>query len=183
MRPRQCPLAAELNEHEQPAPLTAWAADLERRHGSRPRAQGSMLGMGQVANYVIGLVEELLGEQAVREKRFPWAVGDRSPKTGRAVALPFDAYWPSRELIGEVDEDQHRRPVDFWDKPDVRTVSGVSRGQQRRIYDKRKRDAARRQGFVMVEIPWERKPPPARRDRDSDLRRVRELLEAAGVAV
>ena len=138
--------------------------------------------MGRVADYVIGLLEELLREDPVREKRFPWAVGDLSPRTGRAAALPFDAYWPCRRLIVEVDEDQHRRPVAFWDKPDVRTVSGVSRGEQRRIYDARKREAARREGFAVLEIPWDRKPPPERRDRDADLQRLRELLERAGVS-
>ena len=47
--------------------------------------------MGRVADYVIGLIEEILREEAVREKRFPWATGDVSPKTGRGMQLPFDA--------------------------------------------------------------------------------------------
>ena len=137
--------------------------------------------MGRVASYVIELLDELLGESACREERFPWARGDVSPRTGRALSLPFDAYWPSRRLIVEVDEDQHRQAVDFWDKPHMLTVSGGSRGEQRRIYDARKRESARRNGFVVVEIPWERRPPPERRDREADLRRLRELLEVAGV--
>ena len=69
--------------------------------------------MGHVADYVLGLVEEILGEAAEREKRFSWAVGDPSVKTGRCVELPFDAVWASRRLIIEVDEDQHRRAVTF----------------------------------------------------------------------
>jgi hypothetical protein len=137
--------------------------------------------MGRVADYVIDLLEELLGEKAEREQRFPWALGDVSPKTGRRTKLPFDAVWPSRRLIVEVDEDQHRRPVDFWDKPDVQTVSGVPRGEQRAIYDRRKRDAARDRGFAVIEIPWERRPPPMRRDRESDLWRLRRLLKRSGM--
>ncbi|MGI9090469.1 MAG: hypothetical protein ACR2GG_05105 [Gemmatimonadaceae bacterium] len=137
--------------------------------------------MGRIADYVIQLLEELLGEPAAREQRFLWAAGDPSPSTGRSVHLPFDAFWASRRLIVEIDEDQHRRSVEFWDKPDIKTVSGVSRGMQRAIYDQRKRTAAREQGFVVVEIAWERSPPPERRDRDADRRHLRALLEAAGV--
>jgi hypothetical protein len=74
--------------------------------------------VGAIASYVIGLVAELLGEEPEREKTYPWARGDVSAKTGRARQLPFDAVWEARRLIVEVDEDQHRRPVKFWDKPD-----------------------------------------------------------------
>jgi len=35
---------------------------------------------------------------------------------------------------------QHDQPVEFFDKPDRLTISGVDRGAQRRIYDER-RDA------------------------------------------
>ena len=99
------------------------------------------------------------------------------------MRLPFDAYWASRRLIVEVDEDQHWRPVVFWDKPDMMTVSGVSRGQQRAIYDARKRAAARRANLRVVEIAWERRPPPERRDRDVDRSRLAQLLRQAGITV
>lgn len=137
--------------------------------------------MGLIASYVIELLTELLGEPPEREKSYPWAVGDVSAKTGRAKQLPFDAVWEGRQLIVEVDEDQHRRAVDFWDKPTVITVSGVPRGQQRRIYDERKRAAARAHGYKVLEIPWERRPAPVRRDRDADLSAVRSVLVQSGV--
>jgi hypothetical protein len=137
--------------------------------------------VGRVEDYVIELIEELLGEAAEREKRFPWATGDSSPKTGRRVELPFDAAWPRRRLIVEVDEDQHRREVKFFDKPDVMTVSGVPRGEQRRIYDRRKRAAARAAGFTVIEVAWERRPLPKHRDRDADRRELADILRAAGV--
>src|SRR4051812_42713153 len=137
--------------------------------------------MGRVATYVIDLLDEILGEQASRERSFPWALGDLSPQTGLRRQLPFDAVWMSRKLIVEVDENQHREPVRFWDKPGVLTVSGVSRGQQRAIYDERKRRAAREAGFTVVEIPWERRPPPARRDVEADRARLLGLLREADV--
>jgi hypothetical protein len=138
--------------------------------------------LGRVADYVIELLEEILGEAAEREKRFPWATGDPSSRTGRSAQLPFDAVWMSRQLIVEVDEDQHRRAVKFWDKPGVPTVSGVSRGRQRTIYDRRKRRAARAHGFTIVEIPWERCPPLDARDREMDRRRLALALQQAGVS-
>jgi hypothetical protein len=65
--------------------------------------------MGQIADYVIALLDEIVGKPCEREKRYDWALGDESAKTGRRAMLPFDAVWESRKLIAEVDEDQHRQ--------------------------------------------------------------------------
>jgi very-short-patch-repair endonuclease len=81
--------------------------------------------------------------------------------------------WESRKLIVEIDEDQHRKPVEFFDKPEQLTVSGVHRGEQRRIYDARKRAAARKEGYTVIEIPWPRNPPPSWRDRHTDREALR----------
>ncbi len=137
--------------------------------------------MGRVADYVIGLLDEILDGGVEWEKRYPWALGDRSGKTGRRAQLSFDAVWEARRLVVEVDEDQHRRPVTFWDKPDRLTVSGVDRREQRRIYDVRKRAAARSRVYTLVEIEWERRPAPAKRDRAVDRVRLEGLLRAAGI--
>jgi hypothetical protein len=139
--------------------------------------------LGAISDYVIGLARELLGEEPEREKTYPWALGDVSTKTGHARRLPFDAVWEARRLIVEVDEDQHRRPVAFWDKPQVLTVSGVHRGEQRRLYDERKRAAARSEGYTVIEIPWERRPVPSKRDRAADLRAVRSKFLDGGVEI
>jgi hypothetical protein len=92
--------------------------------------------MGRTEAYVVGLLEQLLGP-AERGKRFDWARGDRSPKTGCAAMRPFDAVWEQRQLIVEVDEDQHVEETPLFDKPHVIMVNGVHRGQQRRLYDAR----------------------------------------------
>lgn len=132
--------------------------------------------MGRTEKYVVGLLEALLGPpDPVR--RFAWARGDLSPKTGRAAMLPFDAVWEARKLIIEVDEEQHTEETAFFDKPHRMTVSGVHRGVQRARYDERKRRAARAQGYLLIEIPWSRR----RRPHPDDAREVRAILEAAGV--
>jgi hypothetical protein len=86
----------------------------------------------------------------------PWATS--APRPARAARLPFDAAWEGHGLIVEIDEDQHRRSVAFWDKHDVLTVSGVARGEQRLIYDRRKRSAARDAGYTVLELAWDRRP-------------------------
>lgn len=133
--------------------------------------------MGTTADYVIGLLEEVLGP-AEREKRFPWARGDPSPKTGRQAELPFDAFWQKRRLLAEIDEDQHTSPDYHFDKPYKNTISGVHRGDQRRLYDERKRAAARAQGFTLVVVPWSRHK---QHDPEHDLEELRSHLVAAGV--
>jgi hypothetical protein len=136
--------------------------------------------MGQIADYVIALLDEILNEPCEREKRYEWALGDKSAKTGRRAMLPFDAVWESRKLIAEIDEDQHRQSIPFWDKPARMTVSGVHRGQQRRIYDDRKREAARAAGYLVLEIPWPRRPPTSQRDRNADWQALVEMLAKVG---
>lgn len=134
--------------------------------------------MGRTERYVLDLVEQILGP-AERGKRFEWALGDPSPKTGRQARLPFDAVWEHRRLIIEVDEDQHTEATLIFDKPHRMTVSGVHRGEQRRLYDERKRAAARAQGYRLVAIAWSRRRKP----RPDDLAEIRRLLEEAGVVL
>lgn len=134
---------------------------------------------GKTAQYVLGLVDTLLGK-GEREKRFAWCVGDKSAKTGRSVELPFDAVWESRKLIVEVDEDQHREVTPIFDKKDKLTVSGVHRGEQRKQYDERKREAASKNHYTLVCIPWSRtkKRRPA-----EDTENIRQRFLARGVEV
>jgi len=134
--------------------------------------------MGKTADHVIEILVFLLGP-CEREKRFPWALGDTSPKTGRAALLPFDAVWECPKLIIEIDEDQHDESTPFFDKRNALTVSGVHRGDQRRIYDDRKRALAEKHGYKLVRLPWSRRRKPAK----NDVAEVRALLENAGVAL
>jgi len=134
--------------------------------------------MPRTERYVVGLLEQLLGP-AERGKRFPWAAGDVSAKTGRAVLLPFDAVWEDRKLIMEVDEEQHRESTPFFDKAHRLTVSGVHRGEQRRLYDARKRAAAKTAGYQVIALVWSRRRRPQVRDLDE----MRARLLAEGIEV
>ena|SRR5689334_1943869 len=129
--------------------------------------------------YVTDLCEAVLGVAASREHKFLWLLGDMSPKTGRQVGLPVDAYWESLGLVVEFQEEQHSEAVKHFDKPEVLTVSGMHRGLQRRLYDERKAQLIPENGLRLVVI--HKTEFSVRRkhivpNRDSDTAIVRRLL-------
>jgi len=86
--------------------------------------------------YILDLVAEILAEPGYRwQHRFPNLLGDPG-KDGRRRPLPVDGYFPRHRLIVEYWEKQHSAPVPIMDEE--MTVSGVSRGHQRRLYDQRR---------------------------------------------
>jgi hypothetical protein len=137
----------------------------------------------EVQRYVTSLLETVLGPAEI-EKRFDWARGDSRDPSRRGVPLPFDAVWEGRKLVVEIDERQHGVPVDFFDKPNVMTVSGVHRGEQRRLYDERKVRLAREHGYTVLRISARALSMDARtraRERDVDRSAIVEILRSAGL--
>lgn len=94
--------------------------------------------------YVIDLCDEALGERGQRQHRFPWLVGDAGTR------LPVDAYYPEPGIVVEYRERQHDEPVAFFDRRE--TVSGVHRGEQRRLYDERREQEVSKHGLRLVII-------------------------------
>jgi hypothetical protein len=101
-------------------------------------------------HYVLDLCDEVIGVRGERQATFPWLVGDVSPKTGRARRLPVDGYWPALKLVVEFQEKQHTDAVPLFDRR--ATVSGVPRGEQRRLYDQRKVEILPHHGIRLVVI-------------------------------
>lgn len=137
----------------------------------------------EAQRYATQLLVELLGPGET-EKRFDWCRGDSRDPARVGLTLPFDAVWESRKLIVEFDERQHREPVDFFDKPQRMTVSGVHRGEQRRLYDERKVRLAQAHGYTVLRIPatalvWRGRQ--LARDRSADLLTLRLLVSGAGI--
>lgn len=92
--------------------------------------------------YIIDLCDEVLKLKASRQHRFDFLKGD----TG--VKLPVDAYYPSLNLVVEYYERQHTEAVPHFDKR--MTVSGISRGEQRKRYDERRRIELPKNGVKLV---------------------------------
>lgn len=96
--------------------------------------------------YVIGLCNEALGRRASQQHKFPFLLGD----TGRG--LPVDAYYPDLNLVVEYYESQHTEEVEFFNRR--MTVSRVCRGEQRKIYDERRRTELPKHGIKVVIISY-----------------------------
>jgi len=103
-------------------------------------------------SYVIDLCDGILGRQATRQKCFDFLRGDRN-ENGNQATLPVDAYYEELGMVVEYWERQHEYPAPFWDRK--MTCSGCTRGEQRRIYDKRKREVLGRNGIRLAVIKFE----------------------------
>lgn len=106
---------------------------------SRPR------GLSDEA-YIIDLCDEVLGLKAIRQHYFDFLTGD----TGRK--LPVDAFYESLNLVVEYCEKQHTEAVGFFDKRI--TASGISRGEQRKRYDERRRVLLPQNNIYLVEFDY-----------------------------
>lgn len=127
-------------------------------------------------HYVISLCESVLGP-GERQKTFGWLLGDPSLTTGRSRRLPLDGYWGGQQLVVEFQEKQHFEPVAFWDQKI--TASGMTRGEQRKIYDRRKVEQTVEHGIRLVHIRQDAFPMSRGkidRDPERDLDIVRRLL-------
>ncbi|TXG82171.1 MAG: hypothetical protein E6R12_12455 [Sphingomonadales bacterium] len=98
-------------------------------------------------HYVLDLCDAVLGLKAVRQHCFPFLTGDPD-RRGYRKPLPVDGFYPALGLVVEYHERQHRERVGFFD--DKPTVSGVSRGEQRRRYDERRADLLPKHGYRLI---------------------------------
>lgn len=102
-------------------------------------------------HYVLDLCDEVLGRKGLRQHRFDFLLGDPNAQ-GKSAKLPVDSYYPELNLVIEYKEQQHTKSNKFFDKPDLFTVSGVHRGEQRKIYDKRRLEVLPKHGIRVIEI-------------------------------
>lgn len=133
---------------------------------------------GRVAHYVLDLCDQALGLPGTREHGFEWLRGDPPPGKTQGTRLRVDSCWPELGLVVEVNEQQHDEPSPFIDRRP--TVSGVGRGEQRRLYDLRRATLIPANGLRLVIIrPSQLSIGPKggrKPDRGADLTVVRQLL-------
>lgn len=124
--------------------------------------------------YVLDLCDEVLNLKGSRQHKFDFLKGDAGTR------LPVDIYYEKLKLVIEYREYQHTNSVKHFDKPDKITVSGVSRGEQRKIYDQRRRDLLPVNGIKLIEIDFIDFECDSRsrivRDGVKDLKTVKKIL-------
>jgi len=129
-------------------------------------------------SYILDLCDEVLGLTAVRQCRFDFLRGDPG-KRGICAKLPIDACYEELKLAIEYRERQHSESVAIFDKR--KTVSGVSRGEQRARYDQRRRDELPKHGIKLVELSYDNFQCDTRkrliRDRPRDKQVIRDKLK------
>jgi len=125
--------------------------------------------------YILDLCDRLLAQEGERQHKFSFLLGDSG------IRLPVDIYYPTLNLVIEYREYQHTNAVPFFDKKDKITVSGVSRGEQRCIYDQRRRDILPIQGIHLIEINYDdfdyKKNNRLLRNEDRDIATIKNKLK------
>lgn len=133
---------------------------------NKPRSQSD-------ESYVINLCDDVLKTKALRQHRFDFLKGDSGTK------LPVDAYYPSLNLVVEFKERQHTEDWNFFNKR--QTVSGVGRGEQRKLYDQRRRDILPKQGIKLIELDYSdfehTRGKKLLRNREDDLKVIKKKLK------
>ncbi|MEM8520632.1 hypothetical protein [Flavobacterium sp. PL12] len=104
-------------------------------------------------HYVLDLCDQVLQVKGLRQHRFDFLLGDANAQ-GRKAKLPVDIYYPELNLVIEYKEQQHSKANKHFDKPDLFTVSGVHRGEQRKIYDQRRREVLPQHNIKLIEIEY-----------------------------
>ena len=129
-------------------------------------------------SYVIDLCDEVLEMKASRQHTFDFLRGDGASRK----KLPVDAYYQSEKLVIEYRERQHTEKVSFFDRK--QTVSGVSRGEQRKIYDQRRRDVLPENGITLIELDYSEFAHSSSkrllRERDGDMKVILSRLSDLG---
>ena len=104
-------------------------------------------------HYIINLCDNVLNTKASRSHTFDFLRGDPNKNNVRKK-LPVDAYYLTLNLVIEYNERQHTEKVTFFDKPNKMTVSGVSRGEQRKIYDQRRKEVLPKHGIDLIVLSY-----------------------------
>ena len=108
---------------------------------------------GKDEHYVLDLCDKVLGLTSSRQHKFDFLLGDMG-KNGQRRKLPVDSYYENLNLVIEYYEKQHTENVEHFDKRNKMTISGVHRGEQRKIYDERRRQVLPQNNIKLIEISY-----------------------------
>jgi len=132
-------------------------------------------------NYVINLCDEILEQKASRQHKFGFLLGDMHKDDKTRTALPVDVYYRASNLV-----------IEFLLKQDSeggtsknanrKTISGVDRAEQRKIYALRKRKGLKAKDIPVIEIDYasfecDNNTKKLTRDKDKDMKVLKRLLK------
>jgi len=100
--------------------------------------------------YVIDLCDTVLGEKAERQKRFDFLLGDLHKDGKTRTQLPVNAYYESLNLVVEYLVMYAPGSADVNEQ----TINGISRGEQRKIYDQRRAEELPKNGITLITIAY-----------------------------
>lgn len=103
--------------------------------------------------YVLGICDELLNEKSLRQHTFDFLVGDVHQDGRTRTKLPLDAYYSDPNLAIEYSAKPDSEES-MIDNPDKMTVSGVRRAEQRKKYNRRKREVLRKKEINFIELKY-----------------------------
>ena len=99
--------------------------------------------------YVINLCDEILKQKASRQHTFDFLLGDEH-KDGSKSRLTLDAYYHKSQLVIEFFEGQGEKTTTV----SKMTSNGISRIEQKAIYDKRKKETLTEKNINFFEIDY-----------------------------
>jgi hypothetical protein len=105
------------------------------------------------AYYVLDLCDQLLAQHASRRHKFGFILGDLHKDGKTRTVLPVAAYYEQANLVIELLENRELAALEN-DKPGSKTISGVDRSEQRKIYALRKREALLSNKISLLEIDF-----------------------------
>jgi hypothetical protein len=130
--------------------------------------------------YVIDRCDKILGLEAKRQHHFSFLKGDSlkdgvvAENSGRP--LPVDAYYGELKLVVEYWESQHTEPTPYFDNK--MTCCGITRREQRKKYDQRRKEVLPKNGIKLVVIQYKDfgESKRIRRQLDHDMALVKRIL-------
>lgn len=102
--------------------------------------------------YILNMCDLILEEKASRQHTFPFILGDFHKDKISRTKLPLDAFYKKLNLVIEYREKQETE--EGADDTEVKTVSGVSRSEQRKIYNLRRKEGLLRKSINLIEINY-----------------------------
>ena len=102
-------------------------------------------------SYILDLCDRVIGKKAVRQKRFDFLLGDFHKDGITRTKLPVAAFYQSLNLV-----------IEHYDINDSsiasesakKTISGVSREEQRKIYNSRRASVLNRNDIKLITISY-----------------------------